>query len=122
MQDLDYSAPVNDTEFLNFDDEEVADDYMPDAEETRLTENTGWSSRTRAVSKYLQVLFEEEADYGRKSLSMDNMLTGKTRKEASRMFFEALVLKTRDYIHVEQRNPVGDITIKPRMKLMKSNF
>ncbi|CAI9759277.1 unnamed protein product [Fraxinus pennsylvanica] len=122
---LDYSAPVNDTEFLNFDDEEeaeIADDYMPDAEETRLTENSGWSSRTRAVSKYLQTLFEKEAEYGRKSLSMDNMLIGKTRKEASRMFFEALVLKTRDYIHVEQRNPVDDINIKPRMKLMKSNF
>ncbi|CAI9772394.1 unnamed protein product [Fraxinus pennsylvanica] len=122
---LDYFAPVNDTEFLNVDDEElaeIADDYMPHAEESRLTENSGWSSRTRAVSKYLQTLFEKEADCGRKSLSMDNMLIGKTRKEASRMFFEALVLKTRDYIHVEQRNPVDDITIKPRMKLMKSNF
>ncbi|KAL2526255.1 Sister chromatid cohesion 1 protein 4 [Abeliophyllum distichum] len=122
---LDYSAPVNDTEFLNVDDEEVAeiaDDYMPDAEDTRLTENSGWSSRTRAVSKYLQTLFEKEAECGRKSLSMDNLLIGKTRKEASRMFFEALVLKTRDYIHVEQRNPVDDITIKPRMKLKKSNF
>ncbi|KAL2549354.1 Sister chromatid cohesion 1 protein 4 [Forsythia ovata] len=122
---LDYSAPVNDTEFLNVDDEEVAeiaDDYMPDAEDTCLTENSGWSSRTRAVSKYLQTLFEKEAECGRKSLSMDNMLIGKTRKEASRMFFEALVLKTRDYIHVEQRSPVDDITIKPRMKLKKSNF
>lgn len=37
-------------EFLNFDDDELtemADDFAPDAEETRYTENSGWSSRTR---------------------------------------------------------------------------
>ncbi|KAL2482255.1 sister chromatid cohesion 1 protein 4-like [Forsythia ovata] len=119
-----YSASGNDTEFLNVDEEEteIADDYMPDPEETRFIENSGWSSRTRAVSKYLQTLFVKEADSGRKSLSMDSLLIGKTRKEASRMFFEALVLKTRDYIHVEQRNPFDNIDIKSRMKLRKSDF
>lgn len=45
----------------------------------------------RAVAKYLQLLFEKEAEHGRKVLPMDNLLVGKTRKEASRMFFEALV-------------------------------
>jgi cohesin complex subunit SCC1 len=45
----------------------------------------------RAVSKYLQTLFEKEAVHGRKVLAMDNLLAGKTRKEASRMFFETLV-------------------------------
>ncbi|PIA29600.1 hypothetical protein AQUCO_05800022v1 [Aquilegia coerulea] len=38
------------------------------------------------------------------------------------MFFETLVLKTRDYIHVEQENPFDIINIKPRGKLMKSDF
>ncbi|XP_059435564.1 sister chromatid cohesion 1 protein 4 isoform X2 [Corylus avellana] len=115
----------NDTEFLNVDDDEVAeedDDNMPYTEETRLLENTGWSSRTRAVSKYLQTLFEKEAVHGRKVLAMDNLLAGKTRKEASRMFFETLVLKTRDYIHVEQAKPFDNVNIKPRVKLMKSDF
>lgn len=40
------------SEFLNVDDDEVAeedDDSMPYTEETRLVENTGWSSRTRCV-------------------------------------------------------------------------
>ncbi|PIN14106.1 hypothetical protein CDL12_13267 [Handroanthus impetiginosus] len=123
--ELDYSAAVNDTEFLNVDDDELteaADDYMPDAEETRYIENSGWSTRTRAVSKYLQSAFFKEAEYRRNSLSMDNLLIGKSRKEASRMFFETLVLKTRDYIHVEQKSPFDDITIKPRTRLMKSNF
>ncbi|KAK6156441.1 hypothetical protein DH2020_010689 [Rehmannia glutinosa] len=118
--ELNYSTAGNDTEFLNVDDDElneIADDHMPDDEETHYTENTGWSSRTRAVSKYLQAAFGKEAEFGRKSLSMDNLLTGKSRKEASRMFFETLVLKTRDYIHVEQRNPYDDITIKPRRGL-----
>lgn len=128
LNDLDYSAAGNDTGFLNFDDDddddeaEAADDYLPNADVTRITENIGWSSRTRAVSKYLQTLFIKESERGRTSISMDSLLVGKTRKEASRMFFEALVLKTRDYLHVEQVIPFDDVTIKPRMKLMKSDF
>ncbi|KAI3470379.1 hypothetical protein Pfo_027042 [Paulownia fortunei] len=124
-EELKYSAAGNDTEFLNVDDDElteIADDHIPDDDEARFTENTGWSSRTRAVSKYLQTLFVKEAEDGGKSLSMDNLLIGKSRKEASRMFFEALVLKTRDYIHVEQRNPFDGVTIKPRTRLMKYDF
>ncbi|CAN4114935.1 unnamed protein product [Withania somnifera] len=126
LNDLDYSAAGNDTGFLNFDDDEeeaeAADDYLPDADVTRITETIGWSSRTRAVSKYLQTLFIKESERGRSSISMDSLLVGKTRKEASRMFFETLVLKTRDYLHVEQVIPFDDVTIKPRMKLMKSYF
>ncbi|KAL1552162.1 sister chromatid cohesion 1 protein 4-like [Salvia divinorum] len=123
--ELNYLAEGNDTDFLNVDDDdltEMADDYMPDAEDTQHNENTGWSSRTRAVSKYLQSAFIKEAECGRTSLSLDNLLIGKSRKEASRMFFETLVLKTRDYIHVEEPNPFGDITIRPRTRLMKSDF
>ncbi|KAL8532996.1 hypothetical protein ACS0TY_009306 [Phlomoides rotata] len=123
QEEPEYTAAGNDTEFLNVDDDELTDDdHIPDDEEARFAENTGWSSRTRAVSKYLQTMFVKEADFGRKSLSMDSLLNGKSRKEASRMFFEALVLKTRDYIHVEQQNPFDNITIKPRTRLMKSDF
>ncbi|XP_059665649.1 sister chromatid cohesion 1 protein 4-like [Cornus florida] len=123
--DFDYAIDGHDTGFLNVDDDEVAeedDNYMSSAIETRFLENSGWSSRTRAVAKYLQTLFDNEAEHGRKGLPMDNLLTGKTRKEASRMFFEALVLKTRDYIHAEQGTPFDSINIKPRGKLMKSDF
>lgn len=45
----------------------------------------------RAVAKYLQTLFDREPANGRRVLAMDHLLTGKTRKEASRMFFETLV-------------------------------
>ncbi|KAL6501072.1 hypothetical protein OROHE_025269 [Orobanche hederae] len=128
QEEFKYSAARNDTEFLNVDDDElneIAEDHIPDDddyEEAQFTEYTGWSSRTRAVSRYLQTLFVKEVEFGRESLSMDNLLIGKSRKEASRMFFEALVLKTRDYIQVEQSNPYDDITIKPRTRLMKYDF
>ncbi|EYU39747.1 hypothetical protein MIMGU_mgv1a000514mg [Erythranthe guttata] len=126
QEDLEYSAAGIDTEFLNVDDDELNevadDDNIPDNEEALFTSTTGWSSRTRAVSKYLQTLFVKEAERGRKSLSMENLLVGKSRKEASRMFFEALVLKTRDHIHVEQQTPFDDITIKPRSRMMKYDF
>lgn len=117
----------NNTDFLNVDDDdddEVVQEYecMPSNEESRFLENSGWSSRTRAVAKYLQTMFDKEAKHGRKVLSMENLLAGKTRKEASRMFFETLVLKTRDYIHVEQENSFDNVDIRPRVKLMKSDF
>ncbi|KAL2606749.1 hypothetical protein GLYMA_09G247600v4 [Glycine max] len=114
---------ANDTVFLNVGDDEIIDDddYQSCAEGTNL-ENSGWSSRTRAVAKYLQTVFDKEDLHGRKELHLDNLLVGKTRKEASRMFFETLVLKTRDYVHVEQTKPFANVSIKPRMKLMQSDF
>nr|XP_010908716.1 sister chromatid cohesion 1 protein 4 isoform X3 [Elaeis guineensis] len=116
----------NDTEFLNVDDEadydDAADHDMPNPEEAQSVENSGWSSRTRGVARYLKILFDEESGRGRKLVAMDRLLAGKTRKEASRMFFETLVLKTRDYIHVEQDNPLECINIKPTIKLLKSEF
>ncbi|KAL8171884.1 hypothetical protein V2J09_023688 [Rumex salicifolius] len=116
----------HDTDFLNFDDDdEIAqedDNSMPNAEGPQILDNSGWSTRTRAVANYLQVLFQKEAQHGRTGLQLDNILAKKSRKEASRMFFETLVLKTRDYIHVEQPGPFGNIGIKPRARLLKSDF
>ncbi|KAJ7978301.1 sister chromatid cohesion 1 protein 4-like [Quillaja saponaria] len=104
---------ANDTGFLNVDDDEVIedDDYdMPCSEGTYL-ENSGWSSRTRAVARYLQGLFGKDTLHGRKNVPLDHLLAGKTRKEASRMFFETLVLKTRDYVHVEQMKPFESLNM-----------
>ncbi|CAN8256114.1 unnamed protein product [Cochlearia groenlandica] len=125
--EMDTMEVAHDTGFLNVDDDEVDEDHeeedgIQDGEETSLLENSGWSSRTRAVAKYLQTLFDKEAENGKNVLVADRLLTGKTRKEASRMFFETLVLKTRDYIEVEQAKPYESISIKPRPKLTKSIF
>ncbi|XP_068646879.1 sister chromatid cohesion 1 protein 4-like [Aristolochia californica] len=116
----------NDTEFLNVDDEaepvEEEDNNISNNEVDRFFENSGWSSRTRAVARYLKSLFDNEDGGSRKVVPVDNLLAGKSRKEASRMFFETLVLKTKDYVHVEQEDPFGNINMKPRTKLMKSDF
>nr|VDD19486.1 unnamed protein product [Brassica oleracea] len=126
--EMDTMEVAHDTGFLNVDDDEVDEDHedddgIQDDDETRLLENSGWSSRTRAVGKYLQTIFDKEAENGKNVVVVaDKLLAGKTRKEASRMFFETLVLKTRDYIQVEQAKPYESIIIKPRPKLTKSIF
>jgi hypothetical protein len=50
-----------------------------------------WSPPFRGVARYLKTLFDEESGLGRKSVAIDHLVRGKTRKEASRMFFETLV-------------------------------
>ncbi|WOG83018.1 hypothetical protein DCAR_0102191 [Daucus carota subsp. sativus] len=122
---LEYSTAGNNTDFLNYDDDEGAeadDEDVPNAEEALFIDNSGWSSRTRAVAKYLQTLFDKETEGGSKVLPIDSLLAGKSRKEASRMFFETLVLKTKDYIHVEQTSPYDNINVLPRAKLTKVDF
>ncbi|ONK56901.1 uncharacterized protein A4U43_C10F14450 [Asparagus officinalis] len=113
-----------DTDFLNADDEveydEETNNDVPNHEPQSL--DTGWSSRTRGVARYLKNMFDQESGHGRKSVAIDHLLTGKTRKEASRMFFETLVLKTKDYIQVEQEKAFDRVNINPRIKLLKSGF
>ncbi|CAH1429861.1 unnamed protein product [Lactuca virosa] len=52
-----YSGDANDTDFLNFDDDEAG---KPDGEEIKMLYDSGWSSRTRAVAKYLQIMYAKE--------------------------------------------------------------
>ncbi|KAG9137024.1 hypothetical protein Leryth_013865 [Lithospermum erythrorhizon] len=84
------------SDFLNVDDDddddvvEATDDLIPN-KDAIATDNSGWSSRTRAVANYLQSVFVKHGGNTRQTITMDNLLIGKTRKEASRMFFEALV-------------------------------
>ncbi|KAJ0243627.1 hypothetical protein HA466_0196570 [Hirschfeldia incana] len=124
--EMDTMDVAHDTGFLNVDDDEVDEDHEDDGveegDDARLLENSGWSSRTRAVAKYLQTIFDKEDESGKNVIVADKLLAGKTRKEASRMFFETLVLKTRDYVQVEQAKPYESIIIKPRPKLTKSIF
>ncbi|KAJ7520389.1 hypothetical protein O6H91_19G003800 [Diphasiastrum complanatum] len=92
-------------------------------------DSNGWSSRTRAVAEFLQGAFKA-ADVGVKgsqehqfsSLSLDKLLKNKSKKQAARMFFETLVLKTQNYIGVEQVEAYGDIALTARPKLLKAIF
>ncbi|KAL5656398.1 hypothetical protein ACJX0J_035717, partial [Zea mays] len=83
-----------DTDFLNYGDDDNDDDFVdadePNPSEFQSLDNSGWSSRTRGVARYLKTLFDEESGLGRKSVAIDHLVRGKTRKEASRMFFETL--------------------------------
>ncbi|TYK08342.1 sister chromatid cohesion 1 protein 4 isoform X2 [Cucumis melo var. makuwa] len=90
--DFEDATVANDIEFLNEDDDDEEDeDNMQFGGDPSFLENSGWSSRTRAVARYLQNLFDRDTVHGRKVLHMDSLLVNKTRKEASRMFFETLV-------------------------------
>ncbi|RDX59867.1 Sister chromatid cohesion 1 protein 3, partial [Mucuna pruriens] len=77
----------------------------------RLDNNTPASRHT---AQYLERLasitpiLEEPAG----DLSLNNILKGKTRHIAARMFFEVLVLKTNELVDVQQEEPYGDISLK----------
>lgn len=48
------------------------------------------------MAKYLQTIFDKESESGKNVIVADKLLAGKTRKEASRMFFETLVCTQHD--------------------------
>lgn len=49
---------------------------------------------------------------------MNALVEGKGRKDASRWFFEMLVLKTRNYVNLKQEEPYSDISISATSKLL----
>jgi len=78
----------------------------------------GWSSRTKNVATYLQAVFKAEKGADAPTeLSLDDTLKGRGRREAARMFFEMLVLKSKDYVDLEQSEPYGSVRIKPQESL-----
>ncbi|OAE28424.1 hypothetical protein AXG93_115s1130 [Marchantia polymorpha subsp. ruderalis] len=131
VEELGFLADSRDTVFLAADDDDLceeAEDFQDGNDygqkETLVQDNSGW-----AVGHYLRSTLESKDAHMKKreeegipKLGLDQILVGKSRKEAARMFFETLVLKTKDYIHVEQDVPYGDIQISARPKLLKANF
>ena len=45
------------------------------------------------------------------TLSYNKMTQKKSRRTAAACLFELLVLKTKDYVHIDQDAPFGDVTI-----------
>lgn len=91
------------------------------AKRRRVDDSTGWSVRTRAVAQYLQAAFQK-LDTPQEKLNLNQMLARRTRKESVRMFFETLVLKSKDYLEVKQEEPYADILLSPTSKLNKAKF
>ncbi|XP_048557612.1 uncharacterized protein LOC125538402 isoform X1 [Triticum urartu] len=127
----DFAIHGVDADFLPYDDDGDFDEAIdldddegePNPDEFQSHDAlSGWSSRTKGVARYLKTLFDEESGRGRKNVVIDHLVNGKSRKEASRMFFETLVLSTKDYIQVEQPIPFGLINVKPVSKLLKTDF
>ncbi|GJV53373.1 sister chromatid cohesion 1 protein 4-like protein [Tanacetum coccineum] len=55
-------------------------------------DNMDGNLKDGAVAKYLQIMFDNEGERGRYMIPVNNLLSGKTHNEASRMFFETLAL------------------------------
>ncbi|MCO5576936.1 hypothetical protein L7F22_030757 [Adiantum nelumboides] len=112
------------------DDNDVAYaeiDYSSDEQDVPIQDDSGWSTRSRNVGKYLKTVFQEMENSSRRldqraTLGLERLLARRTKREAARMFFETLVLKTKDYIHVEQNVAYQDIQLYPNSKLMKTEF
>ncbi|KAI5070394.1 hypothetical protein GOP47_0014737 [Adiantum capillus-veneris] len=123
------AEPEGDTDFLD-DDNDVAYaeiDYSSDEQDVSIQDDSGWSTRSRNVGKYLKTVFQEMESSSKRldqraTLGLERLLARRTRREAARMFFETLVLKTKDYIHVEQNVPFQEILLYPNTKLMKTEF
>ncbi|XP_024378145.1 sister chromatid cohesion 1 protein 4 [Physcomitrium patens] len=131
-EELGFLGEPRETVFLqDVDDDlhEEAESYDDSVQDVTLQGFGGWSARTRAVGGYLQGVFAglaggaeiREKEQSPK-IGLDYTLRGKTRKEAARLFFETLVLKTKDYVDVEQPQPYGEIYISAQPKLMKASF
>ncbi|KAI5067204.1 hypothetical protein GOP47_0017732 [Adiantum capillus-veneris] len=88
--------------------------------------DNGWSSRSRAVAMYLKEKFETmepvETSANIRSLKLEKLLTGRTRREAARLFFETLVLGTKGYLQVEQACPFADVQLTATRRLLKAAF
>ncbi|KAH9303066.1 hypothetical protein KI387_014649, partial [Taxus chinensis] len=87
----------------------------------RIDDTSGWSVRTRAVAQYLQIAFRK-LDSTQKKLNLTEILSGRTRKESARMFYETLILKSKDFLEVNQEEPYEDIHLLPTVKLTKAKF
>ncbi|KAJ1259582.1 hypothetical protein BS78_10G167200 [Paspalum vaginatum] len=81
------------------------------------------SARTRAVALFFKdhaPSTPSEEQPGKFSLS--RILEGKLRKQAARLFFETMVLKSYDCTDVQQEEPYGDIDISVRPSLTEAKL
>ncbi|KAJ3056385.1 sister chromatid cohesion protein 1 [Rhizophlyctis rosea] len=76
-------------------------------------DDSGFSKSTVRTVKTLQSKFDAQ-EGEEKELSFDKLTSKAKRTDAVKLFFELLVLKTRDMVHVEQEEAYGDIKITPK--------
>ncbi|KAJ3287292.1 hypothetical protein HK104_008665 [Borealophlyctis nickersoniae] len=76
----------------------------------------GFSRSTLQTIKTLQSKFDTQDD-GEKELLYNDLTASARRKDAVRLFFELLVLKTKDMVDVKQPEAYGNIMITPKETL-----
>ncbi|CAM0871173.1 unnamed protein product [Alopecurus aequalis] len=81
------------------------------------------STRTRAVAEYFKnKISSATSDDQRGEFGLNGILEGRTRKQAARMFFETLALKSYDYIDVQQEEAYSDISVSLRPSLLAAKL
>ncbi|PVH36556.1 hypothetical protein PAHAL_6G100800 [Panicum hallii] len=81
------------------------------------------SARTGAVALFFKDhVPSTSSDEQPGKFSLSRILEGKVRKQAARMFFETMVLKSYDYIDVQQEEPYADIEISVRPSLAEAKL
>ncbi|CAO1943743.1 unnamed protein product [Urochloa humidicola] len=90
---------------------------------TRTTGIGSMCTRTRAVA----LVFKDNvpspsSDEQHGKFSLNRILEGKARKQTAMMFFETTILKSYDYIDVQQEEPYGDIEISVEPSLMTAKL
>tara|TARA_B100000674_G_scaffold101003_1_gene73431 strand:- start:131 stop:553 length:423 start_codon:yes stop_codon:yes gene_type:complete len=100
---------------------EEADDAAPD----------GWSQRTHRVLHYLKGEFEklgasQKGAGGRRGqpprvvLRSEDVMVGQDRRDAARIFFELLVLRTKGYVDIVQPEAYGNMELSARAPLLET--
>lgn len=74
---------------------------------------SGFSKHTTETMTMLETEFEKKKQVGEQPKVTYQQLTGQDTKRADavKLFFEVLVLSTKDMVKVKQNKPYGDITI-----------
>ena len=79
----------------------------------------GWSKRTRKVLTLLQGAFRGLEEPARDAVQLEAVLADRDRKDAARIFFELLVLRTKGFVDLKQPGAFADIAIGARPFLLE---
>ncbi|RCV34253.1 hypothetical protein SETIT_7G146400v2 [Setaria italica] len=93
------------------------DEDIPNEEPTR-DEGLLNSTRTRKIANCLHKLFlDQKSKEGTNTLSLNQVLEGAKRRTAATLFYETLILKSRELVQVNQEQPYADIILSATPQL-----
>ncbi|KAJ1533740.1 sister chromatid cohesion protein 1 [Nowakowskiella sp. JEL0078] len=102
--------------------EEYFDDEQKVQEESEESVEGFGKGFSKSTVRAIGLLKENFANNNQKELLFDNLMGKSNRSETVRMFFELLVLKTRNMINVNQEKPFSDIKISAMPALFSTDI